>query len=388
MLQRVHAKSSGLISFHSLSLAIHIITDNLSLFSCVRQDIIFRFYWFSCFSGVHFTDHLQILVAWCVSFWPSLFPLSDNPFFHFSFFLFFDMVLDFHLQEPEAENINYEEVSLTLYIYKIWKSCIFALLLNCFFLSWSILQDYITNSRGLKLFTCSWLPRDREPKALIFLCHGYGMECSITMRSQCHRFFPYIQLICLHHFSHFNLFDQAPRSGWWTWVTPFTGSITRAMGNRMDWWPSSTTSTISWMTARLILPASLVIKPQYFFPLSGRYEINGQIIMHLPDSTLAPAHAIFPFLIYIFVTFCLCSFTERKENKEKMRYLMGESMGGAVALLLHRKRPEFWDGAVLVAPMCKVSVHTRLGLIRFHIRWIWHIAWSHIACFRNLLEYQ
>lgn len=33
---------------------------------------------------------------------------------------------------------------------------------------------------------------------------------------------------------------------------------------------------------------------------------------------------------------------------------MGESMGGAVALLVHRKKPEFWDGAVLVAPMCKV----------------------------------
>jgi acylglycerol lipase len=31
-------------------------------------------------------------------------------------------------------------------------------------------------------------------------------------------------------------------------------------------------------------------------------------------------------------------------------------MGGAVALLLHRKDPAFWDGAVLVAPMCKVSI--------------------------------
>lgn len=31
-------------------------------------------------------------------------------------------------------------------------------------------------------------------------------------------------------------------------------------------------------------------------------------------------------------------------------------MGGAVALLLHRRDPTFWDGAVLVAPMCKVGV--------------------------------
>lgn len=30
-------------------------------------------------------------------------------------------------------------------------------------------------------------------------------------------------------------------------------------------------------------------------------------------------------------------------------------MGGAVSLLLHKKDPLFWDGAVFVAPMCKIS---------------------------------
>lgn len=45
---------------------------------------------------------------------------------------------------------------------------------------------------------------------------------------------------------------------------------------------------------------------------------------------------------------------EKKENKKKMRFLLGESMGGAVLLLVHRKKPDYWDGAVLVAPMCKV----------------------------------
>jgi len=58
------------------------------------------------------------------------------------------------------------------------------------------------------------------------------------------------------------------------------------------------------------------------------------------------------------VTDCSDHYTrisERKENKKKLRILMGESMGGAVALLLHRKKPTFWDGAVLVAPMCKIA---------------------------------
>ncbi|RZR86720.1 hypothetical protein BHM03_00013960 [Ensete ventricosum] len=40
------------------------------------------------------------------------------------------------------------------------------------------------------------------------------------------------------------------------------------------------------------------------------------------------------------------SICERRENKTMMRYLLGESMGGAVALHLHRKKPTFWDGAV------------------------------------------
>uniref|UniRef100_A0A0E0GZ60 Serine aminopeptidase S33 domain-containing protein n=1 Tax=Oryza nivara TaxID=4536 RepID=A0A0E0GZ60_ORYNI len=49
------------------------------------------------------------------------------------------------------------------------------------------------------------------------------------------------------------------------------------------------------------------------------------------------------------------SICELGEYRDKSRFLYGESMGGAVALLLHRKDPTFWDGAVLVAPMCKIS---------------------------------
>ena len=48
--------------------------------------------------------------------------------------------------------------------------------------------------------------------------------------------------------------------------------------------------------------------------------------------------------------------TERVEYREKARFLYGESMGGAVTLLIHRRQPNYWSGAVLVEPMtCKVS---------------------------------
>lgn len=138
-------------------------------------------------------------------------------------------------------------------------------------------EEFILNSRGFKLFTCSWVPTHCEPKALVFLCHGYAMECSISMR------------------------DAGMR---------LAGAGYAVHG--MD------------------------------------YEGHGK------SSGLAGYVPDFDAL----VSDCSDHYTsicERKENQKKMRMLMGESMGGAVVLLLHRKKPEFWDGAVLVAPMCKIA---------------------------------
>lgn len=44
-------------------------------------------------------------------------------------------------------------------------------------------EEYVRNPRGVQLFTCGWLPASSPPKALVFLCHGYGMECSDFMRA-------------------------------------------------------------------------------------------------------------------------------------------------------------------------------------------------------------
>lgn len=45
----------------------------------------------------------------------------------------------------------------------------------------------------------------------------------------------------------------------------------------------------------------------------------------------------------------------KEEYKDKAAFLLGESMGGVVALRIHRKQTTDWNGAVLVAPMCKIS---------------------------------
>lgn len=47
-------------------------------------------------------------------------------------------------------------------------------------------------------------------------------------------------------------------------------------------------------------------------------------------------------------------FSGLKEVNGLPHFLLGQSMGGAVALKVHLKQPAEWDGVLLVAPMCKV----------------------------------
>ncbi|KAL0426554.1 UNVERIFIED_CONTAM: hypothetical protein Slati_2830200 [Sesamum latifolium] len=138
-------------------------------------------------------------------------------------------------------------------------------------------EEYIVNSRGVELFTCRWSPANSEPQALIFLCHGYAMECSISMRD------------C----------------------------------------------------------ASRLIK--------AGYEVHGiDCEGHGKSSGLLGLIPNFDHLVddlsEHFTNIC-----ERRENRTKMRIILGESMGGAMVLRLHLKKPDYWDGAVLVAPMCKIA---------------------------------
>ncbi|XP_018675389.2 caffeoylshikimate esterase isoform X1 [Musa acuminata AAA Group] len=138
-------------------------------------------------------------------------------------------------------------------------------------------EEFILNARGMKLFTCRWFPEYRDPKAMIFICHGYAMECSISMRGTG---------------------TQLAKAGYAVYGIDYEGH--------------GKSSGL-----------------QGFVPMFD--ELVNDVSEH-------------------FTSIC-----ERRENKTLMRYLLGESMGGAVALHLHRKEPTFWDGAVLVAPMCKIS---------------------------------
>lgn len=141
----------------------------------------------------------------------------------------------------------------------------------------SYAEEFFLNSRGLKLFTCRWLPVGIEARALVFLCHGYGMECSEFMKG---------------------VGVRLAKAGYGVFGVDIEGHG-KSEGMRC-----------------YIRSFSLVVDDCVAFFKSIR---------------------------------------EREEYEGKPRFLYGESMGGAVALLIHRKEPEIWNGAVLVAPMCKIS---------------------------------
>lgn len=168
-------------------------------------------------------------------------------------------------------------------------------------------EGYVRNSRGMSLFTCTWLPAAAAadgktitrkggdagpiPKALVFLCHGYAVECGVTMRGTG---------------------ERLARAGYAVYGLDYEGH------GRSD-------------------------------GLQG-YVPDFQALVHDCDDyfTSVVAH-------HSSSHASQSSSQSHKKEKKPPRFLLGESMGGAVALLLHRARPDFWTGAVLVAPMCKIA---------------------------------
>ncbi|PVH33415.1 hypothetical protein PAHAL_8G001400 [Panicum hallii] len=148
-------------------------------------------------------------------------------------------------------------------------------------------EEYVRNSRGMSLFACRWLPGKRwrnkdphrPPKALVFLCHGYAVECGVTMRGTG---------------------ERLARAGYAVYGLDYEGH------GRSD-------------------------------GLQGYVPDFQALVQDCDDyfASVVRSHA--------------------DVRHKSRRFLVGESMGGAVALLLHRARPDFWTGAVLVAPMCKIA---------------------------------
>jgi acylglycerol lipase len=53
------------------------------------------------------------------------------------------------------------------------------------------------------------------------------------------------------------------------------------------------------------------------------------------------------------------SVTETEEFKGIPKFIYGESLGGAIALMVHFLQPEKWDGLIAAAAMCKLTDDVR-----------------------------
>ncbi|KAI3432977.1 Hydrolase_4 domain-containing protein [Psidium guajava] len=138
-------------------------------------------------------------------------------------------------------------------------------------------EKYEVNSRGLEIFTKSWLPDTSQLKAIVCYCHGYGDTCTF-----------------------------------------FFEGIARKLAS----------------------------------------EGYGVFAMDYPGLGLSEGlHCYIPSFDRI-VDDVIEHFSKVKENPDYRAlpsFLFGQSMGGAVVLKVHLKQPNAWDGAVLVAPMCKIA---------------------------------
>ncbi|XP_022865659.1 caffeoylshikimate esterase [Olea europaea var. sylvestris] len=138
-------------------------------------------------------------------------------------------------------------------------------------------ESYEANSRGLEIFSKSWLPKSSSPRAVVCFCHGYGDTCTF-----------------------------------------FAEGIARKLAS------------------------------------SG----YGVFAMDYPGFGLSEGlHGYVPSFDKL-VDDVIEHYSKVKENPEFCAlpsFLFGQSMGGAVALKVHLKQPDAWNGAILVAPMCKIA---------------------------------
>ncbi|KAK7314558.1 hypothetical protein VNO77_33084 [Canavalia gladiata] len=138
-------------------------------------------------------------------------------------------------------------------------------------------EVYEVNSRGLKIFSKSWLPETSPLKAVVCYCHGYADTCTFYFEG---------------------VARKLASSGYGVFALDYPG-----------------------------------------FGLSD--GLHGYIpsFENLVNDVVEHFSKI----------------KEKKEYQDLPSFLLGESMGGAIALKIHFKQPTAWDGAALIAPLCKFA---------------------------------
>ncbi|KAI5083393.1 hypothetical protein GOP47_0003136 [Adiantum capillus-veneris] len=138
-------------------------------------------------------------------------------------------------------------------------------------------EFYQINSRGIEIFTKSWLPAKEKIKAIVFICHGYGDTCTFFLEG----------------------------------------------------------------FSRILAKAGYAVFGMDYPGCGLSAGLHG----YIPDFNRLVDDVIENY----------SSIKARPEYAKLPCFLFGQSMGGAVALKMHLKQETAWNGAILVAPMCKMA---------------------------------
>ncbi|CAL5186558.1 unnamed protein product [Lathyrus oleraceus] len=138
-------------------------------------------------------------------------------------------------------------------------------------------EVYEVNSRGLKVFSKSWIPEKSPLKAIVCFCHGYADTCTFYFEG---------------------VARKLASSGFGVFAIDYPGfGLSDGLHGYIPSFENLVNDVI-----------------EHFSKIKEQVEYQ-----HLP------------------------------------RFLLGESMGGAVALKIHFKQLNGWDGAALIAPLCKFA---------------------------------
>ncbi|KDP32952.1 hypothetical protein JCGZ_12983 [Jatropha curcas] len=140
-----------------------------------------------------------------------------------------------------------------------------------------IKESFQVNSRGLEIFTKSWLPETSSPRAVVCYCHGYGDTCTFFFEG---------------------IARKLASSGYGVFAMDYPGF---GLSEGLHGYIPSFDALVD------------------------------DVIEHFSKVKEDPSISTLP------------------------SFLFGQSMGGAVALKVHLKQPNAWNGAILVAPMCKIA---------------------------------
>ncbi|RVW32370.1 Caffeoylshikimate esterase [Vitis vinifera] len=251
-------------------------------------------------------------------------------------------------------------------------------------------EMYVVNSRGLEIFSKSWLPANSPPKAVICFCHGYGDTCTFFVEGIARK-------LAVSGYGFFAM--DYPGFGLSDGLHAYIPSFDVLVDDVMEHYSKVKEMSLDHCIFLLRKETGIVVLVLYVDDIlvSGSDTTDGSKPMETPmelnvklegEDLDIDGRSISGCCMFVggnLVTWrCEKQNVEVRFNAEAEHramhstyevmwiknlmeelanpefrtlpsFLFGESMGGAVLLKVHLKQPNAWTGAVLVAPMCKIA---------------------------------